>query len=70
MLTEQSTIDKIEVLETGHIQVRRVNRVLKDGRVIAETYHRHVISPSADLSNEDPKVRAVAKAAWCFPPKS
>lgn len=64
MLTEQTVIDKIEVLENNTIQVRRANRVVKDGRVIAETYHRHVLSPGNDLTKEDTKVAAVANAVW------
>lgn len=61
---EKSIIDKIEVLEDGQIQVRRVNRVFKDGIKIAETYHRHVIAPDQDIKNEDGRVQAVAKAVW------
>ncbi len=64
MYTEQSVIDKIEVLEDGQIQVRRANRVLRDGVKISETYHRHVISPGDDLAREDVKVQVVAKSIW------
>lgn len=64
MLTEESLIDQIEVLSTGHIQVRQANRVLRDGEVIAQTFHRHVIEPNGDLTGQDPKVVAIAQAAW------
>lgn len=64
MYTEESVIDKIEVLEDGQIQIRRADRVLKDGVKIAETYYRHVIAPGDDLSKEDEKVKAVAEAVW------
>lgn len=64
MYTEESIIDKIEVLEDGQIQIRRADRVLKDGEKISETYHRHVIAPDQDISNEDERVQAVAKAVW------
>ena len=64
MYSEQSVIDKIEVLEDGQIQVRRADRVLKDGVKISETYHRHVIAPGDDLVKEDTKVKAVAEAIW------
>ena len=63
-ITELSVIDKIEVLEDGQIQVRRADKVLRDGVEIAKTYHRHVLSPGNDLTNEDPKVIAIAKAVW------
>ena len=63
-LEEQSVVDKIEVLLAGQIQVRRRDQVLKDGVEIAATYHRHVLSPGDDLSNEDPRVVAIAEATW------
>ncbi len=64
MLTGQSVIDQIEVTRNGHINVRRADLVLKDGVEIAKTYHRHVLTPGADLSKEDAKVVAIAQAAW------
>lgn len=63
-LEEKSVVDKIEVLLQGQIQVRRRNQVLKDGVEIAATYHRHVLSPGDDLTNEDPRVIAIAEATW------
>ena len=63
-LVKEVVIDKIEVLESGAIQVRQATRVLEDGEVLSTSYHRHVIEPGADLSAEDPKVVAIATAAW------
>lgn len=63
-LTEESVIDKIEVLASGHVQVRRATRILRDGELIAETYHRHVLAPGDDVSTEHPRVAAIAHAAW------
>lgn len=63
-LTKEVVIDKIEVLETGAIQVRQATRVLEDGEELSKSYHRHVLQPGDDLTNEDPKVAAIAIAAW------
>lgn len=63
-LEEKSVVDRIEVLLLGQIQVRRRDQVLKDGTEIAATYHRHVLSPGDDLTNEDPRVVAIAEATW------
>lgn len=60
MYSEESVIDKIEVLENGQIQVRRADRVLRDGVVIAEVYHRHVVGAESDLSGEHERVRVIA----------
>jgi len=63
-LIKEVVIDKIEVLESGSIQVRQATRVLEDGEVLSTSYHRHVLEKDADLTNEDPKVVAIATAAW------
>ena len=63
-LEEKSVVDKVEVLLNGSIQVRRRDQILKDGVEIAATYHRHVVVPGDDVSNEDPRVAAIAAATW------
>jgi len=63
-LEEKSVVDKIEVLLLGQIQVRRRDQILKDGVEVAATYHRHVLSPGDELTNEDPRVVAIAEATW------
>jgi len=63
-LTKEIVVDKIEVLEMGQVQVRTATRVLEDGAVLSSSFHRHVLAPSDDLTNEDPKVVAIANATW------
>jgi hypothetical protein len=63
-LTKEVVIDKVEVLESGAIQVRQATRILEDGNPLSQSYHRHVLQPGDDLTNEDPKVQAIATAAW------
>ena len=63
-LTKETVVDKIEVLESNNIQVRTASRVLEDGEVLSQSYHRHVLEQGADLTNEDPKVVAIANAVW------
>ena len=63
-LEEKSVVDKIEVLLDGAIQVRRRDQILKDGVEVASTFHRHVVVPGDDVSNEDPRVAAIAAATW------
>lgn len=57
-------IDKIEVLESGHIQVRKVVRIMEDGQEIGKVYHRHVLTPGDSLSGESTRVIAVANSVW------
>lgn len=63
-LTKEIIVDKIEVLENGAIQVRAAIRIMEDGEMLSQSYHRHVLQPGDDLANEDPKVVAIAQAAW------
>ena len=63
-LTKEVVIDKIEILESGSIQVRQATRVLEDDVVLSTSYHRHVLERGADLTGEDPRVVAIANAAW------
>jgi hypothetical protein len=63
-LIEKTIIDKIEIVENNSIQIRTATIIEKDGIEIAKTYHRHAISPGDDITNEDAKVQAIAKAIW------
>lgn len=58
-LTEDTIVDSIDVLPSGHIQVRKATRVFRDGVEISKAFHRHVVSPGDDLSLEDPRVAAI-----------
>jgi len=63
-LTKENVVDKIETLENGTIQVRTATRVLEDGAVLSSAIHRHVLHPGQDLTDQDPKVSAIANAVW------
>jgi flagella basal body P-ring formation protein FlgA len=63
-LTKETIVDKIEVLEMGQLQVRTATRVMEDGAVLSSSFHRHVLAPDDDLSEQDPKVVAIANATW------
>ena len=56
------TVDMIEVLENGCVQVRTKTAILEDGEQISGTFHRHVIAPGDDYSQEDERVQAICKA--------
>lgn len=63
-LTEKTIVDKIEIVENSSIQVRIATVIEKDGVELTRTFHRHVVAPGADITNEDPKVQAIANAIW------
>jgi hypothetical protein len=61
-LEKQVVVDKIEVTESGVVQVRTATRIVEDGNVISTSYHRHTVAPGDDYSNEDARVKAICKA--------
>lgn len=63
-LTEITKVDQIEIVGDYTIQVRTATIIEKDGTEISRTFHRHVLEPGMDLSNEDPKVQSVANALF------
>ena len=54
------SVDLIEVVENGSIQIRTKTAIKEDGIEISSKFHRHVVVPGADYSAEDAKVQAIA----------
>ena len=54
------SVDLIEVVENGTLQVRTKTAIKEDGVEISSNLHRHVVVPGADYSGEDAKVQAIA----------
>ena len=62
-LTEETIEDKIEAVgEFKHVQVRTATIIKRDGVEISRTYHRHIIGPGEDYSNESTEVQALCEA--------
>lgn len=57
-LEEQVVVDKIEILESGLIQVREADRILDTdaGVIKAESYHRYIIRPGQSAPSDAPDV--------------
>lgn len=54
------SVDLIEVVESGVLQVRTKTAIKEDGVEVTSQFHRHVVVPGADVSAEDAKVQAIA----------
>jgi hypothetical protein len=63
-LIEKTIVDKVELTEVNTIQVRTATIIERDGTEISRSFHRHVVSPGDDVTNEDPKVQSIANAVW------
>lgn len=55
-------VDLVEVIENGCVQVRTKTSIMEDGKQISGTYHRHVVVPGQDYSQEDARVQAICAA--------
>jgi hypothetical protein len=66
-LEKKVTQDKIEAISVGDwsvLQVRTKTAIIEDGTELSSSYHRHVVSPTDDLSNESDEVVAIANAVF------
>jgi len=63
-LTERTEVDKIEVTNDWNIQVRQATVIEKDGVQVARTFHRWVLTPDSDISDQEQKVKDICNAAW------
>ena len=62
MLEKVTSVDLIEVIENGSIQVRTKTVIKEDGVEISSKFHRHVVAPGDDYSTEDARVQAICAA--------
>ena len=66
-LTEEQINDKIEVVAAGDykvVQVRTATIIKRDGVEISRSFHRHVVMPDADLTQEDADVAAICQTVF------
>lgn len=56
------TVDQIEVVQNGSVQVRTKTTIMENDVQISSTLHRHVVAPGDDYSNEDDRVKAICDA--------
>ena len=59
-ITKELIQDKIEVVgDFKHIQVRTATVIKEDGVELSRSFHRHVVSPNSDSTNESADVKAM-----------
>lgn len=61
MLEKIVVVDQIQVVENGCVQVRTSTRIVEDGKTLSENYHRHVVVPGQDYSQENDRVKAICQ---------
>ena len=63
-LTESTNIDVIEVVNDWNIQVRQATTIQRDGEFVSRTFHRWVLNPDMDISDQEQKVKDICTVAW------
>ena len=63
-ITKETVIDQITVTENGIILYREATRIIEDGNLLTQTYHRSSLTPGQDLTGIPEKVAAIANTAW------
>jgi hypothetical protein len=63
-LTENTSIDQIEIVNNWNIQVRQATVIEKDGVQVARSFHRWVLTPDMDISGQEQKVKDICNVAW------
>ena len=59
-ITKEVVQDKIEIVgDFKHIQVRTATIIKEDGKEISRSYHRHIVAPDMDSTNESADVKAM-----------
>lgn len=64
MITKKLVTGAITVLEDGQLQLREDTIILDDDKEITRLFHRRVLEPGNDVSNEDKKIKAISQIVW------
>ena len=64
-LTKEVVYDKVEIVgEYKAVQCREATIVKEDGVEISRTFHRHVLHPDMDVSDEPQEVQDICAVVW------
>ena len=59
-ITKETIEDKWEIIgDFKHIQVRTATVIKEDGKEISRSFHRHVVAPDSNITNESADVKAM-----------
>ena len=64
MITKETVVDQITVTENGTVLYREATRIIEDGKVLTQTYHRTSLTPGQDLEGQPANVVAICNTAW------
>ena len=63
-LSKEYSVDYEIRTEYRTIQIREKTAIMEDGVELSSSYHRRVLNPDADISNESDEIKGMADALW------
>lgn len=63
-ITKETVVDQITVTENGTILYREATRLIEDGNLLTQTYHRTSLTPGQDLTGQPANVVAICNTVW------
>jgi hypothetical protein len=63
-ITKETVVDQITVTENGIVLYREATRIIEDGKVLTQTFHRTSLTPGQDLTDQPEKVVTICNATW------
>ena len=63
-LTKETVVDQITVIENGIVMYREATRIIEDGKLLTQTYHRTSLTPGQDVSTKPQKVQNICNTVW------
>lgn len=63
-ITKETKVDQITVTEYGVVLYREATRIIEDGTVLTQTYHRTSLTPGQDLAGHPASVVAICNLTW------
>ena len=63
-IEKQTVVDQITVTENGIVLYREATRIIEDGKVLTQTYHRTSLTPGQDITDQPANVAAICNLTW------
>jgi hypothetical protein len=63
-IEKQKVVDQITVTENGTVLYREATRIIEDGNLLTQTFHRTSLTPGQDLTSQPANVVVICNAAW------
>lgn len=63
-ITKEKIIDSITITENGTVFYREATRIMDDGDLISQAYHRSSLTPTSDLTGMPESLVAICNVVW------